>query len=117
MKKTKDLKEEALESMKAIGAAPVEAGAPPSPVQALLGSIAAGVIAVILYKFTTTIEAALNRQAVSDNFSVGAAFSFLAVFFFFLILYSFSLQVLWVYLVFEFVLLCSILLILINNYN
>ncbi|XP_010916024.1 uncharacterized protein [Elaeis guineensis] len=70
MKKTKDLKEEALDRLKAVGATPVEAGAPPSPVQALLGSIAAGVIAVILYKFTTTIEAALNRQAVSDNFSV-----------------------------------------------
>ncbi|XP_026658543.1 uncharacterized protein LOC103702571 [Phoenix dactylifera] len=73
MKKTKDLKEEALDNLKAIGVAPVapvEAGAPPSPVQAFLGSIAAGVIAVILYKFTTTIEAALNRQAVSDSFSV-----------------------------------------------
>lgn len=66
----KDIKEEALDSLKALGVAPVEAGAPPSPVQALLGSIAAGVIAVILYKFTTTIEASLNRQSISDNFSV-----------------------------------------------
>ncbi|KAK8706228.1 hypothetical protein V6N13_049802 [Hibiscus sabdariffa] len=42
----------------------------PSAVQALLGSIAAGIIALILYKFTTNIEAALNRQSVSDSFSV-----------------------------------------------
>ncbi|KAK9085426.1 hypothetical protein Sjap_025837 [Stephania japonica] len=48
----------------------VEPGSPPSPGQALLGGLAAGVIAIILYKFTTTIEAALNRQTISDNFSV-----------------------------------------------
>ncbi|KAK9089068.1 hypothetical protein Scep_028150 [Stephania cephalantha] len=46
------------------------ARSPPSPAQALLGGLAAGVIAIILYKFTTTIEAALNRQTISDNFSV-----------------------------------------------
>ncbi|XVF78647.1 hypothetical protein PTKIN_Ptkin14bG0151800 [Pterospermum kingtungense] len=67
----KSLKEEALSSLKAMGSAPIETkSSTPSPVQALLGSIAAGVIALILYKFTTTIEAALNRQTVSDNFSV-----------------------------------------------
>ncbi|CAI0440938.1 unnamed protein product [Linum tenue] len=68
----KSLKDEALESLKAIGAAgPVEEGKKPtSPVQALLGGISAGVIALILYKFTTTIEASLNRQTISDNFSV-----------------------------------------------
>ncbi|XP_020270999.1 LOW QUALITY PROTEIN: uncharacterized protein LOC109846188 [Asparagus officinalis] len=70
VQKTKDIKEEALESLKAMGAASVEAGRPPSPVQAFLGGIAAGAIALILYKFTTTIEAALNRQTISDNFSV-----------------------------------------------
>ncbi|KAJ0989392.1 hypothetical protein J5N97_007748 [Dioscorea zingiberensis] len=70
VKKTKDLKDEALEKLKAMGAAPVEADVPPSPVQALLGGIAAGVIALILYKFSTTIEASLNRQTISDNFSV-----------------------------------------------
>ncbi|KAI5444105.1 uncharacterized protein LOC127128021 isoform X2 [Lathyrus oleraceus] len=42
----------------------------PSPDQALLGAIIAGIIAVILYRFTTTIEASLYRQSVSDNFSV-----------------------------------------------
>ncbi|KAH7682215.1 Ammonium/urea transporter domain-containing protein [Dioscorea alata] len=70
VEKTKNLKDEALEKLRAIGATPVEPDVPPSPVQALLGGIAAGVIAVILYKFTTTIEASLNRQAISDNFSV-----------------------------------------------
>lgn len=64
----KTLKEEALESLKAM--TPVEANAPPSPLQALLGGLSAGVIAIILYKFTTTIEASLNRQTISDNFSV-----------------------------------------------
>ncbi|KAG4960763.1 hypothetical protein JHK87_037396 [Glycine soja] len=39
-------------------------------IQALLGGISAGVIALILYKFATTIEAGLNRQTISDNFSV-----------------------------------------------
>ncbi|KAI3441507.1 uncharacterized protein J3R85_002091 [Psidium guajava] len=66
----KTLKEEALDSLKAMGTASIPAKAPPSPVQTLLGGIAAGVIALILYKFTTTIEAALNRQTLSDNFSV-----------------------------------------------
>ncbi|GAV64020.1 DUF3082 domain-containing protein [Cephalotus follicularis] len=66
----KSLKEEALDSLKAMGSAPVGANAPPSPVQALLGGISAGVIALILYKFTTNIEEALNRQTISENFSV-----------------------------------------------
>ncbi|KAJ6806586.1 uncharacterized protein M6B38_175635 [Iris pallida] len=70
VKTSKDLKEEAIDRLRAVGVAPVEAGKPPSPVQAMLGGIAAGVIAVILYKFTTTIEASLNRQTISDNFSV-----------------------------------------------
>ncbi|CAJ2666424.1 unnamed protein product [Trifolium pratense] len=43
----------------------------PSPDQALLGAVMAGVIAVILYKFTTNIEEALYRQTISsNNFSV-----------------------------------------------
>ncbi|XWS52121.1 hypothetical protein CRYUN_Cryun11dG0039900 [Craigia yunnanensis] len=67
----KSLKEEALDNLKAMGSASIETkSSTPSPVQALLGSIAAGVIALILYKFAITIEAALNRQTVSDNFSV-----------------------------------------------
>ncbi|KAJ7981787.1 Transmembrane protein [Quillaja saponaria] len=66
----KSMKEEALDSLKALSSASVEANGPPSPVQALLGGISAGVIALFLYKFTTTIEASLNRQTISDNFSV-----------------------------------------------
>ncbi|XP_059442600.1 uncharacterized protein LOC132174882 [Corylus avellana] len=66
----KSLKDEAMDSLRAMASAPVEANSPPSPVQAFLGGVAAGVIALILYKFTTTIEAALNRQTISDNLSV-----------------------------------------------
>ncbi|KAL2496435.1 hypothetical protein Fot_40192 [Forsythia ovata] len=66
----KSLKEEAVESLKAVSLSPDTAKAPPSPVQALLGGLTAGVIAVILYKFTTTIESSLNRQTLPDNFSV-----------------------------------------------
>lgn len=67
---TKTLKDEALDSLKAIGTISAEAKAPPSPAQALLGGITAGIIALILYKFTTTVEAALNRQTMSDVYSV-----------------------------------------------
>ncbi|KAH9611175.1 hypothetical protein KSS87_001330 [Heliosperma pusillum] len=67
----KSLKEEALDSLKAMGTISIEpAKKDPSPVQAILGGIAAGVIALILYKFTTTIEAGLNRQTLSDTYSV-----------------------------------------------
>ncbi|KAL6877542.1 hypothetical protein ACP4OV_012757 [Aristida adscensionis] len=68
--KPNNLTEEALEALRLVSSSPIEAEKPPSPVQALLGGIAAAVIAVILYKFTTTIEAALNRQTISDSFSV-----------------------------------------------
>ncbi|XP_058095770.1 uncharacterized protein LOC131241115 [Magnolia sinica] len=66
----KGLKDEALDSLKAMQSVSIEPGSPPSPVQALLGGLSAGVIALVLYKFTTTIEAALNRQTISDNLSV-----------------------------------------------
>lgn len=66
----KSLKEEALESLKVMSPKPVDAKSPPSPLQALWGSLAAGLIALILYKFTTTVEASLSRQTLSDNFSV-----------------------------------------------
>uniref|UniRef100_A0A0D9VF87 DUF3082 domain-containing protein n=1 Tax=Leersia perrieri TaxID=77586 RepID=A0A0D9VF87_9ORYZ len=68
--KPNNLSQEALEGLRLVSASPIEVDKPPSPVQALLGGIAAGVIALILYKFTTTIEAALNRQTISDSFSV-----------------------------------------------
>jgi hypothetical protein len=67
-KKPNNLTEEALETLRLVSASPVETDKPPSPVQALLCGIAAGVIALILYKFTTTIEASLNRQNISDSF-------------------------------------------------
>ncbi|CAN7001288.1 unnamed protein product [Brassica rapa subsp. trilocularis] len=70
----KSLKDEAMEKLKAMGSAPIEEvggkSTTPSAAQAFLGAVSAGVIAVILYKFTTTIEAGLNRQSFSDNFSV-----------------------------------------------
>lgn len=70
----KSLKDEAMEKLKAMGSAPIEEvggkSTTPSAAQAFLGAVSAGVIAVILYKFTTTIEAGLNRQTFSDNFSV-----------------------------------------------
>ncbi|CAL0326537.1 unnamed protein product [Lupinus luteus] len=66
----KSIKEEALDSLKALGSSSIDAKGQPSPVQAFFGGISAGIIALILYKFATTIEASLNRQAISDNFSV-----------------------------------------------
>lgn len=68
-----------MDSLKAMQAVSVEPGSPPSPVQALLGGLSAGVIAIVLYKFTTTIEGALNRQTISDNLSVGAVYPSLSV--------------------------------------
>lgn len=59
-----------MESLKSVTLSPVAGKSPPSPVQAFLGALTAGVIALILYKFTTTIESALNRQTISDNYSV-----------------------------------------------
>ncbi|KAL8507738.1 hypothetical protein ACS0TY_018329 [Phlomoides rotata] len=66
----KSLTEEAVESLKSVTLSPVDGKSPPSPVQAFLGAIAAGVIALILYKFTLTIESSLNRQTISDNYQV-----------------------------------------------
>ncbi|KAG7577312.1 hypothetical protein ISN45_Aa03g016010 [Arabidopsis thaliana x Arabidopsis arenosa] len=67
----KSLKEEAMDNLKALGSTPIEGGnSTPSAAQAFLGAIAAGVIALILYKFTVTVESGLNRQTISDNFSV-----------------------------------------------
>ena len=72
VEKPKNLTEEALEALRMVSTTPVETDKPPSPVQALLGGVAAGVIALFLYKFATTIEASLNRQTISDNFSVSS---------------------------------------------
>ncbi|KZV14430.1 hypothetical protein F511_43056 [Dorcoceras hygrometricum] len=67
---TKSLKEEAVDKLKSMSLSPVTAKSPPTPIQAFLGALTAAVIATILYKFTTTIEASLNRQTLSDNYSV-----------------------------------------------
>ncbi|KAK6134620.1 hypothetical protein DH2020_031630 [Rehmannia glutinosa] len=66
----KSLTEEAVESLKSVTLSPVSGKSPPSPVQAFLGAVTAGVISLILYKFTTTIEASLNRQTIPDNYSL-----------------------------------------------
>ncbi|CAI9088729.1 OLC1v1023150C1 [Oldenlandia corymbosa var. corymbosa] len=66
----KSLKEEALENLKVMAPTPINPKSPPSPAQAFLGALTAGAIAVILYKFTVTVGDSLNRQALSDNFSV-----------------------------------------------
>ena len=80
-KKPNNLTEEALEGLRMVSASPIETDKPPSPIQALLGGIAAGVIALILYKFSTTVEAAHNRQTISDSFSVSSSQSFSCHFF------------------------------------
>lgn len=64
------LKEEALESLKTLTPTLSEGDPSASPFQALLGGLAAGAIALLLYKFTLTVEDGLNRQNLSDNFSV-----------------------------------------------
>ncbi|KAL5147174.1 hypothetical protein HKD37_06G016905 [Glycine soja] len=75
-KRAKELKfrssgvNKSLDNLKAISSSSIKAKSPPSPDQALLGAIIAGVIAVVLYRFTTSIEATLGRQTLSDNFSV-----------------------------------------------
>lgn len=69
-----------------MGPTPIKAKKKATADQALLGAIIAGVIAVILYRFTTNIEAALYRQTVSDNFSVCIHILF------FVLIYSFFLN-------------------------
>ncbi|RDX62045.1 hypothetical protein CR513_59663, partial [Mucuna pruriens] len=75
-KRAKELKfrssgvKKSLDNLKAMRTSSIKAKNPPSPDQALLGAIIAGVIAVLLYRFTTSIEATLGRQTLSDNFSV-----------------------------------------------
>lgn len=59
-----------METLKVMAPKPVDAKSSPTPLQALWGALTAGAIAFILYNFTTTVEAALDRQTLSDNFSV-----------------------------------------------
>lgn len=66
----KSLKEEAVESLKNASKSPVKAKSPPSPDQAFLGALIAAAFGLLLYKFTTSIEYALNHQVLSNNYSV-----------------------------------------------
>lgn len=59
-----------MESLKAVSLSPVDGKSPPSAVNTFLGAVTAAVLALILYRFTTTIEASLNRQTIPDNYSV-----------------------------------------------
>ncbi len=85
----RSLKEEALDSLKVLGSAAIDTK-PPTAVQAFLGGISAGVIALILYKFTTTIEAALNRQTLSDSSSVSFFDVFPMTFYFIFSFFGFA---------------------------
>ncbi|XP_057445912.1 uncharacterized protein LOC130738032 isoform X2 [Lotus japonicus] len=68
-KRAKELKFRSSGVNKSLASTSIKAKKRPSPDQALLGAIIAGVIAVILYRFTTSVEATLYRQTISDNFS------------------------------------------------
>ncbi|CAJ1978526.1 unnamed protein product [Sphenostylis stenocarpa] len=76
IKRAKELKfrssgvKKSMDKLKAMRLSSIKAKTPPSPDEALLGAIIAGVIAVLLYRFTTSIEASLGRQTLSDHFSV-----------------------------------------------
>ncbi|KAG6543007.1 hypothetical protein Mapa_015503 [Marchantia paleacea] len=43
---------------------------PPSPGQTILGAAVAGAIALVLYKFTTTVEGNFSGKAISMNYSI-----------------------------------------------
>ncbi|XP_051124719.1 uncharacterized protein LOC127247067 isoform X2 [Andrographis paniculata] len=66
----KSLVDEAMATLKSLSPSADNAKSPPSPVQAFLGALGAAAIALILYKFTITIESSLNRQTISDSYSV-----------------------------------------------
>ncbi|XP_051124720.1 uncharacterized protein LOC127247067 isoform X3 [Andrographis paniculata] len=66
----KSLVDEAMATLKSLSPSADNAKSPPSPVQAFLGALGAAAIALILYKFTITIESSLNRQTISDSYSI-----------------------------------------------
>jgi hypothetical protein len=72
----KSIKEQAKEAAAIRGglltkAAPPEVEGPKlNPLQTLLGAVMAAIIALVLYKFTTTVEAGFSDKAVSSNYSV-----------------------------------------------
>jgi len=72
----KSIKEQAKEAAAIRGglltkAAPPEVEGPKlNPLQTLLGAVMAAIIALVLYKFTTTVEAGFSDKAVSSNYSI-----------------------------------------------
>ncbi|CAM6037919.1 unnamed protein product [Sphagnum compactum] len=72
----KSIKEQAKEAAAIRGglltkAAPPEVEGPKlNPLQTLSGAVMAAIIALVLYKFTTTVEAGFSDKAVSSNYSI-----------------------------------------------
>jgi len=62
--------QKSLDKLKSMRSSSIKVKNPASPDQALLGAVIAGGIALLLYRFTTSIEASLSRQILSDHFSV-----------------------------------------------
>ncbi|QCD86578.1 hypothetical protein DEO72_LG3g1102 [Vigna unguiculata] len=62
--------QKSLDKLKSMRSTSIKVKNPASPDQALLGAVIAGGIALLLYRFTTSIEASLSRQILSDHFSV-----------------------------------------------
>lgn len=66
-----EAKSEALKALEKLKVSQeVKAQGSPSPVQALVGAVMAGVIAFVLYNFTISVESTLDKQAISTNYSV-----------------------------------------------
>lgn len=66
-----EAKSEALKALEKLKVAQeVKAQGSPSPVQALVGAVIAGVIAFVLYNFTISVESALDKQTLSTSYSV-----------------------------------------------
>lgn len=76
--------EKSLERLKRMKSSSIKVKNRASADQALLGAVIAGAIAVVLYRFTTSIEASLSRQMLSDHFSVCILFSYSIIYFNFL---------------------------------
>lgn len=66
-----EAKSEALKSLKKLKVnQDVKVVGSPSAIQTLLGAVIAGVIAFVLYNFTISVESALEKQAISTNYSI-----------------------------------------------
>lgn len=66
-----DLKEDARKAaMSLLNKTPEVEGPPPNALQTLFGAAVAGAIALVLYKFTVTVDAGFSGKAVSMNYSI-----------------------------------------------